>query len=101
MSVIYFSLLLLMSGFAYLLARGRATEAARAAAFHSRPAYHGLLAGATVALPMFAVFVAGAFLTQYAAERQAVAALDPALAADPLRRGAALRQIVIWLPGGR
>ncbi|MFM8749099.1 phosphate ABC transporter permease subunit PstC [Rhabdaerophilum sp.] len=93
MSLIYFSLLLLMSGFAYVLARGRAAEGARGATFHSRPAYHGLLAGATVALPMFAVFVIGSFLTGFAAEGQALAALDPALAADPLRRGVALRQI--------
>ncbi|MCA3630807.1 MAG: phosphate ABC transporter permease subunit PstC [Methylobacterium sp.] len=82
-----------MSGMAYMLAHGRAAEGARGATFHSRPAYHGLLAGATVALPMFAVFVIGSFLTGFAAEGQALAALDPALAADPLRRGVALRQI--------
>ena len=94
MSLIYFSLLLLMAGLAFMLARGRALEGARAAAFHSRPTYHGLLAGATVALPMFAVFVIGTWLSGFAAEKQALAALDPALVADALKRGAALRQIV-------
>lgn len=97
--IFYFSLLLLMSACAYVLARGRAAEGARDRTFHSRPTYHGMLAFATVALPMFAVFVAGSFLTQLVAESQALAALDPALAADPLRRGAALRQIADVLAG--
>ncbi len=93
MSLIYFSLLLMMAVLAFVLARGRALEGVRAATFHSRPAYHGLLAGATVALPMFAVFVVGAWLSGFAAQKQALAALDPAITADALKRGAALRQI--------
>jgi phosphate transport system permease protein len=92
-SLLYFSLLAAMTGLAFLLARSRAREGARSASFHSRPVYHGLLAGALVALPMFAVFVAGSVLAGYAVERQALAALDPALVADPLKRGAALRQL--------
>ena len=94
MSVLYFSLLLVMAVLAFALARGRASSGARAAAFHSRPNYHGLLAASLVAIPMLVVFVIGAILTKMIAESQALTALDPALLTDPLRRGAALREIV-------
>lgn len=94
MSVLYFSLLLAMAVLAFVMARSRAQSGARAASFHSRPNYHGLLAGSLVALPMLAVFIAGAILTKMVAESRALTALDPALLTDPLKRGAALREII-------
>lgn len=94
MSVLYFSLLLVMAVLAFALARGRAMSGARAATFHSRPNYHGLLAASLVAIPMLGVFIIGAIFTKMIAESQALTALDPALLTDPLRRGAALREII-------
>lgn len=99
MSVLYISLMLLMGVLAFLLARSRALAGAREAAFHSRPNYHGLLAGAWVILPMFAVLVIGLWLSARLSEQRALAALDPALLSDPLRRGAAFREILEIVSG--
>ncbi|MGL5448093.1 MAG: phosphate ABC transporter permease subunit PstC [Rhabdaerophilum sp.] len=94
MSVLYFSLLIAMALLAFFLARSRALAGARAESFHSRPNYHGLLAGSLVALPMLLVFIVGVLLSKSISESRALTALDPALLSDELRRGAALREII-------
>jgi len=93
MTSLYSILMLLLAGFAFYITYGRANRLAGGARIHSRPIYHGLLASASVIVPMGLVLMLGGFLASRYVESQALLALDPALAEDALRRGAALREI--------
>jgi phosphate transport system permease protein len=84
----------------FLLASSRARALAGGAlVLHSRPAYHGLFLASLVLFAMLAVLIAGWAVSAWLAEFRALAALPADLAADPLRRQAALRDIVSLASG--
>lgn len=93
MTGLYYVLLAAMAGGTYLLVRGRADALASAQVIHSRPAYHGLLAAAQVALPILLIHFVGSLFAARYVEEQALMAVDPALLTDGLRRSAAWREI--------
>lgn len=66
---------------------------ARGSALHSLPAYHGLLTATAALVPMLLVFAAALPVVNHLAISNALDYFDPQVAADPLQRGAALRQI--------
>jgi len=80
---------------AFHAGRSRAVGAAgrQLSGLHSLPIYHGLLAATVVLLPMIAVYAIGAPLLSRLAVDGALAQLPPEIAADALRRGAAIRDI--------
>ena len=96
MSGIYFSLLaiLVLTGFFVGRSRASAVAGGKLADLHSLPTYHGLFAGSAVFIPMLIVvrdrraadFVPGA-------EQRHVAFPGRPSQADPLQRGALLRDI--------
>jgi phosphate transport system permease protein len=83
----------------YLFGRSRAVTAGGADVLHSRPSYHGAFVALAVMLPMLAVFVIGGPLAAWIVETQTLSAFDPAVAADELRRSAALRDVHEVLAG--
>lgn len=93
MALLYFALMIGLALGAFAAVRTRASRLAGTASLHSRPHYHGVLAAAQIALPMLAIYAVGSIFTAGLIEKQAIAAMDPALLSDPLRRGAALREI--------
>jgi phosphate transport system permease protein len=66
---------------------------------HSLPAYHGLLTAALVLVPMLLVFVVGAPLLTRLANAAALSYFPPEVAADELKRGSALRDVVNLIAG--
>jgi phosphate transport system permease protein len=66
---------------------------AKGTAMHSLPAYHGLLAASSVLVVMAVAYAVGAPLAEWWASTSALGVLPPEIAADALKRGAALRDI--------
>ncbi|MGE3146074.1 MAG: phosphate ABC transporter permease subunit PstC [Pseudorhodoplanes sp.] len=100
MSLIYFSVLVALIVIGFLFGRARATAAvAGGAALHSRPNYHGAFVVIGVVVPMLLIFSVGVPVADHIVTSQAIAALDPSLRDDELRRGAALRDIVAVATG--
>jgi phosphate transport system permease protein len=96
MSSIYFAALVALVLAAFLLGRNRAAavaEQARGITMHSLPAYHGLLAAASVFIAMAVVYAIGMPLTAWWARASALSVLPAEITADALKRGAALRDI--------
>jgi phosphate transport system permease protein len=93
MGLIYFAGLALLICVGYLFGRSRAAAAGRTAALHSRPAYHGAFVAIAVLVPVLLIFLIGAPVADRIVESKALSALDPSMLDDPLRRGAALRDI--------
>jgi phosphate transport system permease protein len=60
---------------------------------HSLPAYHGLLTATAALAPMLLVFAVAMPLVNHLAISNALDYFDPQTVADPLQRGAALREI--------
>jgi len=85
---------LLLAG--YLLASNRARSIAGGdyAGMHSLPAYHGLNTAALAFLPALLLFLAGTVLTGHLAVQSALSVLPEDVQTDPLRQGAALREII-------
>jgi phosphate transport system permease protein len=96
MSSIYFATLVALVLAAFFLGRNRAIAVAGQAkgiTMHSLPAYHGLLAASSVLIAMAVAYAIGAPLTEWLAKGSALAVLPADIAADELKRGAALRDI--------
>lgn len=88
--------MLVVTGF--FVGRGRAAVLAGHAGsepgtMHSLPSYHGLLAAIAALVPMLVIYVIGAPLLQRLLESGALSYFPPELAQDPLKRGAAMRDI--------
>jgi phosphate transport system permease protein len=77
----------------YLLGRSRAAAMSAKQSIHSRPGYHGAFVALSVLLPMLAIFVIGVPFANSIVESRAIHILDPSIAGDELKRGAALRDI--------
>ena len=60
---------------------------------HSLPSYHGLLTATAALAPMLLVFVVAMPLVNHLAISNALDYFDPQVVADPLQRGAALREV--------
>jgi phosphate transport system permease protein len=93
MPLIYLGGLLLLIAIGFLFGRARAMAALQSESLHSRPNYHGAFVLLSILLPMLALFAIGVPVANRIVEAQAVAVLDPAIGADDLKRGAALRDI--------
>jgi phosphate transport system permease protein len=93
MSFIYFIGLLLLVAVGFYFGRARAAGVERSTHLHSRPSYHGAFVVLSVLLPMLAVFIIGVPVADRIVEARTIAALDPEVAADSLRRGGALREV--------
>ena len=93
MGLLYFAGLALLVAAAYLLGRSRAAAAARTQALHSRPGYHGAFVAIAVLAPVLLIFAVAVPVAERIVESRTLAAFDPAIAGDELRRGAALRDI--------
>jgi phosphate transport system permease protein len=92
MTLIFFAGLLVLVVVGFLFARARAAAIA-IKGVHSRPSYHGAFVAITILVPMLAIFLIGMPVADRIVEAQTVAELDAATAADPLRRGGALRDV--------
>jgi phosphate transport system permease protein len=77
----------------YLLGRSRAVAMSAKQSIHSRPGYHGAFVALSVLLPMLAIFAIGVPVANSIVESRALHILDPSIAGDALKRGAALRDI--------
>jgi phosphate transport system permease protein len=79
----------------YVLGRTRAISVAngRLSGLHSLPSYHGMLAAAVVLVPMLLAYLVGAPVLSRLADGAALGQFPPETAADPLQRGAALRDV--------
>jgi len=93
MSLVYFIGLALLILAGYLFGRSRATAAGRTSALHSRPTYHGAFVVISVLVPVLLLFAVAVPVADRVVETQALTAFDPSVVNDPLRRGAALRDI--------
>ena len=93
MGLVYFTGLALLIFVGYLFGRSRAAAAGRDRALHSRPAYHGAFVVISVLVPVLLIFVVAVPVADRIVETQALTAFDPSVVNDPLRRGAALRDI--------
>ncbi len=93
MSGIYFSLLAILVLTGFFLGRSRASAVAggKLADLHSLPSYHGLFTGSSIFIPMLILFAIGAPLISYLAQNSAMSHFPAAVQADPLQRGALLR----------
>jgi phosphate transport system permease protein len=99
MTLIFFVALLILVVAGFLFARSRAAATAATASLHSRPSYHGAYVALAVLMPMLAIFVIGVPTANWIVETRAVNVLDPSIAADALKRGAAMRDIDAVLAG--
>jgi phosphate transport system permease protein len=93
MTAIYFAALAVLIAVGFLFGRARAATAGKGQVLHSRPAYHGAFVVICVLLPMLAIFIIGVPVADRIVESQSINALDPSIADDDLKRGAALRDI--------
>ncbi len=66
---------------------------------HSLPSYHGFQAAIAVFVVMVAVLIAGVAIERQVSTAATLSAFSPEVAADPLRRGAALRDAVSLADG--
>lgn len=95
MSGIYFAALAGLALTAFIMGRRRAVAVAggRNGVLHSLPAYHGLLAAASVFTGMLVVYLIGSPLIEWLARTSALAVLPADITGDALKRGVALRDI--------
>jgi phosphate transport system permease protein len=93
MTAIYFAGLAVLIAVGFWFGRARAATAGKAQVLHSRPAYHGAFVAICVLLPMLAIFIVGIPVADRIVDTQSIDALDPSIAGDELKRGAALRDI--------
>jgi phosphate transport system permease protein len=95
MSGYYFATMALLVLAAFFIARSRAASLLTngTGTLHSLPNYHGLLAAATVFVPMILVYAIGAPLLAMFAEARALAYFPPEFSEEALQRGATLRDI--------
>ena len=93
MGLVYFTGLALLTVVGYFFGRSRAAAAARVGPLHSRPAYHGAFVAIAVLAPLLLIFAIAVPVADRIVENQALTAFDPSVLSDPLRRGAALRDI--------
>jgi phosphate transport system permease protein len=99
MSLVYFIGLALLVLVGYLFGRSRAAAAGRSGALHSRPSYHGAFVVIAVLVPVVLIFVVAVPVADRIVETKALTAFDPSTLDDPLRRGAALRDIAAVAAG--
>jgi phosphate transport system permease protein len=95
----YFLTLAVLVAVGFLAGRQRAAAIAVGAnssgsVLHSLPAYHGLLTAAMVLVPMLAVFAIGMPVLARLANAAALSYFPPEVAADELKRGTALRDVI-------
>ena len=94
----YFLTLAVLVVAGFLLGRFRATRLVVGARggpmLHSMPAYHGLYAAAMILVPMLVVFAVGAPVLARIANAAALSVFPPEEAADELRRGIILRDVL-------
>ncbi len=85
----------------FFLGRTRATSlrAAGSADLHSLPTYHGLFLASVIFAPMVLIGALGDVLGSHYVVSHALNAYDPAVAVDPLKSGAALREIEMQAAG--
>jgi phosphate transport system permease protein len=97
MNSVYLAALVALVLAAFVLGRNRAVVLTSAnkgkGVLHSLPVYHGLLAAASVFTAMLLIYAVGTPLTEWLARTSALAVLPGDIAADDLKRGAALRDI--------
>ncbi len=93
MGLVYFTGLALLIFVGYLFGRSRAAATGRTDVLHSRPTYHGAFVVITVLIPVLLLFVVAVPVADRIVETQSLNAFDPSVVNDPLRRGAALRDI--------
>jgi phosphate transport system permease protein len=93
MGLVYFAVLAILIAIGYLFGRSRAAVAGRAVQLHSRPTYHGAFVVIAVLVPVVLIFVIAVPVADRIVESRAISDLDPSMLSDPLRRGAALRDI--------
>src|SRR5262245_38835085 len=96
MNSLYFAALVGLALTAFFLGRRRAVAVAGdgKGVLHSLPAYHGLLAAASVFTAMLFVVAVGAPLAEWIARTSALAVLPADIVGDELKRGAALRDAI-------
>ncbi len=98
-------ILIFLLGLAGLVVCGFAVGRARAVTFgaqtklHSRANYHGAFVALCAALPTLVIFIIAVPIAQYLVGAWTIDAYDPALAADDLRRGAIMRDVLSYLSG--
>ncbi|KAB2937247.1 phosphate ABC transporter permease subunit PstC [Hyphomicrobium sp.] len=85
--------LLVVAGFLVARSRAHGLASGNLGSLHSLPIYHGLFTAVAVLVPMLVVFAIGAPLVIQMATSNALSYFGPEVAADALRRGAALRDI--------
>jgi phosphate transport system permease protein len=95
MTAVYFLTLasLVIVGYMAAAARARALKPADGQLVHSRPEYHGLLAGVTLLLPMVLAYAVGMPIVKYVATSSVFTFFPPEAAGDPLQRSVILRDI--------
>jgi phosphate transport system permease protein len=93
MGPVYFTGLALLIVVGYLFGRSRAVATARTDTLHSRPGYHGAFVVLAILVPVVLIFAIGVPAANQIVESKALTAFDPSTLDDPLRRGAALRDI--------
>ena len=93
MSIIYLGGLLLLIVVGYLLGHARAVGAGRAGVLHSRPQYHGVFVALSILVPALLMLALAVPIAGHIVDSRSLTAFDPEIAADSLRRGAALRDI--------
>jgi phosphate transport system permease protein len=98
MNLIFFTGLAVLVAVGFLFGRSRAA-AAGTRSLHSRPVYHGAFVALSALLPMLAVFVIGKPVASWIVEARTIDALDPSIAGDALKRGAAFRDVAAVLAG--
>ena len=102
MTWIYFLILALLVASGFLMGAGRA-RALRASggtsSLHSLPTYHGLFLAAAAFVPMLLIIAFGVPLGAQYIQSAALSAYDPSIAADPLKAGAALRDMELYASG--
>jgi phosphate transport system permease protein len=99
MTVIYFSVLAILTVASYYFSARKSLAMARLGAsgstsrMHSLPAYHGLLAAALIMLSMLVLFAAGAPLIEKFAASHALSLFPVDVQSDSLKAGTALRDV--------
>jgi phosphate transport system permease protein len=93
MGLVYFTGLALLTLVGYFFGRSRAAAAARVEPLHSRPAYHGAFVAIAVLGPLLLLFAIAVPVVDRIVENRSLTAFDPTVLEDPLRRGAAVRDI--------
>ena len=99
MPLIFFSGLVILVCAGFYFGRMRASAAAENSQIHSRPVYHGAFAALSVLVPMVLIFAIGVPLAEHLVEAQTIAAYDPAIGDDGLKRSAIMRDVQSVIDG--